>query len=386
MRLFVTLIVIAVLGVGGYFFWQQYQQKKQDQPELGHVAVAPVEARDICFAVSAAGDIGPADQVSVRPEISGKIAKLPVDIGDKVKKGDLLCLLEDKELTAERESRLAEIDGARLCLEKSQRTFGRNRELFTQKLISQEVYDDSRTEYHLATNNLERAQRALRTVEEKLSKNAITAPFDCTILTRPVSLGQTVSGTAGYNSGTEVLTIANLDDMIVNAHINQADVTRIKVAQTVDIQVESVPGLKMDGVIERIAPQAVIKNGIKGFGARIQIKSIDPRIRPGMTATLGIPVASADNVLAVPLSAVFTERGERYVYVRKEEAFERRSVTVGISDLSFAEVQKGLSAGEMVALELPPDERGKPPKENGKDPKANGKTAKPAKAAGVVKS
>jgi HlyD family secretion protein len=384
MKVFVALIIIAALGGGGYLFWKQYQQKKQDTAVAGEIATSVVEARDILFTVSAAGDIGPADQVSVRPEIGGKISQLPVDIGDQVKKDELLCLLDDKELSAERDSRMAEIDGAKLNLEKAQRTFQRNQRLHGDKLISQEAFDDSRTEFQLATNSLERAQKTLRTVEEKLSKAKIQAPFDCTVLTRPVSLGQTVSGTSGYNSGTEVMTIANLKDMIVNAHINQADVTRLKHGQEVTIQVESVPGLKMVGVIERIAPQAVIKNGIKGFGARVQIKEIDTRIRPGMTAILNIPVAQVENALSVPLSAVFTEKGDRYVYVRKDELYERRPVTVGISDLSYAEIQKGLSEGEMVALEMPPEERGKPAKPAGKEGETN-KSSKSIRAEKATK-
>ena len=113
----------------------------------------------------------------------------------------------------------------------------------------------------------------------------------------------------------------------------------------------------MKGILERIAPQAVIKNGIKGFAARVQIKDIDQRIRPGMTAILNIPVASADNVLAVPLAAVFTEKGERFAFVRLDEKYERRTILIGVTDYSFAEVQKGLSAGEVVSLEQPAEFR-----------------------------
>src|SRR5207247_11456539 len=107
-----------------------------------------------------------------------------------------------------------------------------------------------------------------------------------------------------------IMTIANMYDMVVNAHVTQPDVTRLSPAQEIVIQVESVPGLRMKGRMERIAPQAVVKSGIKGFDGRIAIKNIDPRVRPGMTAILSIPVSSAENVLAVPLAAVFTENGE----------------------------------------------------------------------------
>jgi len=356
MKLFLSLFVVLGLGIGGYFFWKSSSAQEAGDRNLNRPTTAAVEARDIFFAVNAAGDIGPADQVSVRPEVNGRISELPVDIGDRVKKDALLCRLDDRDLQIERASRLQEIDGAKLSLQKAGRNFNRSKQLFGDHLISAEVFEDSKTEYDLATNSLERAQSALRLVDDHISKTKILAPFDCTVLTRPVSLGQTVSGAAGFNSGTEVMTIANLNDMIINAHINQADVTRLTTGESVDIQVESVPGLKMKGILDRIAPQAVIKNGIKGFAARIAIKEIDRRIRPGMTALLSIPVASAEKVLAVPLAAVFTEKGERYVFVKKDEKddkFERRPVLVGIADYTFAEVQDGVAAGDIVSLEQP---------------------------------
>jgi HlyD family secretion protein len=140
--------------------------------------------------------------------------------------------------------------------------------------------------------------------------------------------------------------------MIVNAHVNQADVIRLQQGREVEIQAESVPGVKMRGLVERIAPQAVIKNGIKGFAARIAIKDIDPRVRPGMTAILSIPVSTVDNVLAVPLAAVFTDRGERFVFAKTgEDTFERRPVVLGVTDYAFAEVVKGLNPGDIVSLE-----------------------------------
>jgi RND family efflux transporter MFP subunit len=386
MKAFLTLLVVAALGVGGFFVWKQWQRKQAAAANAKVVSIANVEARDISFAVTAAGEIGPADQVSVRPEINGKIAELPVDIGDQVKKGQLLCRLDDTDLQTEKETQVSQIAGAKLQIEaaalqveKTEREFKRNEELLQNRLVAQDIFDNARTDYsvaknshQLARNALERAEKALKQVDDKLAKTRIEAPFDCTVLTRPVSLGQTVSGSGGFNSGTEILSVANLNDMIITAHINQADVTRMKNGQAVEVQVESVPGLKMKAQVERIAPQAVVKNGIKGFAARIAIKELDPRVRPGMTAILSIPVASVENALSVPLSAVFTERGERYVYVKGEgEEFERRTVQIGISDLSFAEVQGGLQAGDVVALEMPTNIKETPPAE---------KQAKPAGA------
>ena len=353
MKFIVSLIVVLGLGAGGYFFWKNQPKAAVVEEKSARPTTAVVESRDIQFAVSAAGDIGPADQVSVRPEINGRIEELPVDIGDKVKKGDLLCRLDDRDLQIERSQRLIEIDGARLQLQKASRNLARSKKLHFEKLISQEIFDDTRTEFDLATNALDRTEQTLRLIDDKLRKTRILAPFDCTVLTRPVSLGQTVSGSAGFNSGTEVMSIANLNNMVVNAHVNQADVIRLQQGRDVEIQAESVPGVKMSGVVERVAPQAVNKNGIKGFSARIAIRDIDPRVRPGMTAILNIPVSSADNVLAVPLAAVFTEHGERFVFVKNEaeESFERRTIILGVTDYAFAEVVSGLSSGEIVSLD-----------------------------------
>lgn len=354
-KIILTLAILLAAGYGGFHFWEKWQAKQHAAKGPKHATTAKVQARDIRFTINAAGDIGPADQVSVRPEVNGKIAVLPVDIGDEVKKGDLLFTLDDSDLQIQRASRLTDIEGAKLEVEKTKRNFDRIQKLFADKLISQEAHDDARTEYDLAKNSLNRAQQALNLVEDSLSKTKIVAPFDCTVLTRPVSVGQAVSGSGGFNSGTEVMTIANLNDMIILAHINQADVTRVAPGASVDIEVDSVPGLKMKGVVERIAPQATVKNNLKGFSARIALKKIDSRVRPGMTANIAIPVASANGVLSVPLAAVFTEEGERFCYVKNGETMERRPVHIGVTDYSFAEVTSGLSDGEIVSL-LPPAE------------------------------
>ena len=349
MRFFIAVVLVAALAGGGYFVWSKVP-RGNGQDEAG-IKTAIVEARDISFAVSAAGDIGPADQVSVRPEVNGRIAELPVDIGDKVRKNDLLCRLDDKDLQIERLTRLAEIDGAKVQLTKAKRNYLRSQELFEDELIAKEIFEDARTEFELASNVLSRADSSLQLLDDRLSKTKILAPFDCTVLTRPVSIGQAVSGSGGFNAGTEIMTIANLNDMIITAHINQADVIRLQTGQDVDIQVESVPGLKMKGRMERIAPQAILKNGIKGFTARIQLTNMDPGIRPGMTAILTIPVASAENVLAVPLAAIHSDKGERFVYVKEGERFVPRAVLIGITDYMNAEVQQGLAEGDVVALE-----------------------------------
>src|SRR5881409_3165070 len=117
MNRWVILITVAALGAGGYAVWN-WQKAKQDPAAPVRPTTATVELRDISFAVNAAGEISPAEQVSVRPEINGMIDKLPVDIGDRVKKGDLLFKLDDKELQQQRASNLTDVERARLELTK----------------------------------------------------------------------------------------------------------------------------------------------------------------------------------------------------------------------------------------------------------------------------
>lgn len=454
--LLVWLVVLGTLGGGGYYAYQKWPDKvafwktaeKADAAKkTGRPTTAVVTPRNISFAISAAGEITPAEQVSVRPEVSGRIATLPVDLGDKVKKGALLFALDDSDLQIERSQRQTEIEatklqiegarltleklqldyertkqifekklpldrsqrqteieaaklqieGARLALEKLQLNFDRSKQLFEDKLLAKEVFENAKTEldqarnnhalarnnydkllasevlenakievdlarnnHALARNSYERSLKALQLVEDRLSKTKITAPFDCTILTRPVSVGQAVSGSGGVNSGTEVLTIADLSELIINAHINQADVTRLTVNQKVQIEVEAVAGLKLFGRVDRIAPQATIKNGIKGFSTRIIVKNDEKSgVRPGMTANLTIPLQAADNVLAVPLAAVFSDQGDRFVYVKEGDKFARAPILIGVTDYDYAEVTKGLQGGETVSLVTPAEEVGK---------------------------
>src|SRR3954454_15334844 len=145
MKKLVSLIAILGLGFGGYSLWNNWQKTKPASGAPARSTTAQVELRDINFAVSAAGEISPAEQVSVRPEINGKIDVLPVDIGDHVKKEDLLFKLDDKELQQEKATTVTDIEKAQLNLQKAERDYKRARQLLDEKLISQELFDDTKT-------------------------------------------------------------------------------------------------------------------------------------------------------------------------------------------------------------------------------------------------
>ena len=357
-----TLLIIAGLG---YFGYKEFVEKASDSdgqgmaPVAGSLETASISRQSIEFVVNLAGEITPTDNVSVRPEVNGQISQLPVDIGDEIAKGELLFALDDADLMIEIESRETSVETANLRLLQAERDFQRDSKLFEENLISQDVFEDSRTNYDLAMTEKKRAQKDLDLVADRLTRTRVVAPFDCTVLTRDVSLGQAVSGSGGFNSGTEVMTIANLDQLMIEAHVNQVDVTRLKQGMEVAIEVEAVPGLIVDGIVERIAPQATIKNNVKGFETRIVLANPGESIQPGMTANITIPVESADDALAAPLAAIFTEpnpetrKMERFAYVREGEQWRRVFLEVGIVDYFNAQVLKGVAEGDIVALEEP---------------------------------
>ncbi|HTI69996.1 MAG TPA: efflux RND transporter periplasmic adaptor subunit [Candidatus Limnocylindria bacterium] len=356
MKALFTTLIAAALVAGGWFAWQK-RAANQAPVQESHANIAAVETRSIKFAVNAAGDIGPAEQVSVRPEVNGKIEMMTVDVGDSVKSNSILFKLEDTLLQTQKQQDEKNVERSKLELEQAERDYVRSQKLWDEKLISLEVFEDTRTKFDLAKNDIARSQKVLDLDLEQLKKTIVRAPFDCTILTRPISVGQAVSGSGGYNAGTEVLTIANLNDLIISAHVNQADITRLKLAQEVDVTVEAVAGLSIKGRVQRIAPQSTVKNNIRGFEVRILLKDVNRQVRPGMTANIVIPVESADNVLAAPLAAIFTETNpdtrqiERFAFVRKDGEWERRKIEIGVSDYSYVEVTKGLQSGDEISLE-----------------------------------
>ena len=145
----IIIIALLVLAVGyiGYEKWQDGQNaNNQSQSKLkNRKTSAVIETRDINFSVTVAGEISPAEKVSVRPEVHGKIAELPVDISDRVGKGELLFRLDDKDLKIEIDTRKKQIDSANLQLEQSKSEYERSKKLFDDSLIAEEAFQNTKT-------------------------------------------------------------------------------------------------------------------------------------------------------------------------------------------------------------------------------------------------
>ena len=350
------LAIIAVL-IGGVWFAKTRDWFGLFQPDIQVAEDAPTalaEKKDIDFSIQVSGDVMPDTQLDVKAEVGGRIKVLHVEPGQTVKAGQVLVEIDDTDILSEQATAKTEIDGATLAVTKSDRNFERAKDLFEGKLISQEAFDNLGSELDIARNSLVKAERQMQVVRDKLSKTKVLAPSDGTVLTVLVVQGQVAIAAASVNSGTTLMSIANLSKLIVETHVNQVDVSKLRPRQQVKLLAESLKDEEMQAEITFIAPIATIRNGIKGFTVRAAISQATARMRPGMTVQMTIPIAHAGDAVSVPISAVFKGNGNsRVVYVRKGMKTEKRPVKIGVSNTESAQILQGVQLGEEILLNEP---------------------------------
>jgi len=311
--------------------------------------ILKAECRDVNDSIEVAGEVLPEFQLQVKSEVGGKIKSLHVKAGQEVKAGELLCEIDDTDLQNQKASILTEIEGAQLGIDRAQRHYERGQELLKNKVITKESYDNLESDFALARNEWAKSQRKLQTVVDQITKARIVAPADGTVLELPVIEGEVVVPAASVNSGTLLMTLADLSRLLVKAHVNQVDVTSLHPRQAIQLTIESVRKEKMEGLVTFIAPLATLINNVKGFDIEASILKPSERLRPGMMVILTIPVSHVEQVVAIPVFAVFKGENESsLVYVLEEGKPLAREVVVGVSGLDYSEIKKGLKVGERI--------------------------------------
>jgi len=358
----IILGVILLLAVAGYFGYQHLE--KQKAVAMGakeETLTAEVTRETIELNVEISGDIEPLEQVEVKAEVSAKLTKIHVELGQSVERGQLLFELDDQELLTDLESAELEIESARLALEKTLSDYQRNQRLFEKELIPARDVANSLTDKELAENSVERAHKRLQNVKDKLEKTKVLAPITGMILEMPVVEGQIIVAAASVNSGTLLMKLADLSRLIITTHINQIDVAKLNPKMKIIFFVDPLPDENFAGKIHTIAPTATVKQNVKGFLVEMVIPEPDSRLKPGMTANVVIPIDVRENVLCVPLAAVFSEPDRsKVVYIHNGEGVdpEKRSVQIGVANLDFVEIESGLTENEAVMLTRPRSEKG----------------------------
>ncbi len=390
---------LVVAGICGGV-WFKYIRKTD---ELIAVETAKVARRDLIETVLANGRLQPVTQVTINPEVAGEIVSLPVKEGQFVKKGDLLLEIKPDNYLASKNSAEASYLSAQAAreqseaeLEKAQADFRRNEELFKSKLIAENVFADFKTllavarlRLQNATHQANQARFALDKAADDLTKTTIVSPIDGTVTKLKSQLGERVLGTS-FNMGTEIMTIAKLDEMEARVDIGEIDIVLIQEQQIVRLEVDAFKDRKFKGAVSAIAnasksssPTQNTSNSQQQEAPKFEVKIriLDQEaFRPGMSVSAEIETRSRQGVLAVPIQSVTTRLPKagavalkpdgtdkmhgtdgaphgkaggpvkpiEVVFVRDGERVKMIPVKTGISDSDYFEIIEGLSEGQEI--------------------------------------
>jgi HlyD family secretion protein len=289
------------------------------------VQTEKVGRRNLVETVKANGKIQPVVRVNISPEVSGEIVQLPVKEGQAILKGDLILKIKPDFYLAARnqaqaayESSLASQAVAEANLNQTKAEFKRNEDLLAHKLVSDSAFDQVKAAYLVAeaqvTNamhQVEMSRASLASAEDTLTKTTILSPLTGTVSKLNSELGERVVGTATM-AGTEVMTIADLNEMEARVDVGEMDVVLIAPGQCAHLEVDSFKDKKFNGVVTQIANSSRNAGSSGGssqdatkFEVRIRVKEKEA-FRPGMSVTAEIETRSRTNVLAVPIACVTT--------------------------------------------------------------------------------
>ena len=397
-------------------------------PSATQVAVEEVSRRNIVETVSASGKIQSESEVIISPDVSGEIMELPVKEGERVEEGQLLVKIDpdiqqsnverleaalntSKANLANAQSRKAQ---SQARLTNSKANYDRIKQLFDEKVVSQSEYDAALSEYNVSESDVEAssqsveasrfqvksAQAALKEAKKSLTRTEIYSPVTGTISKLNFEKGERVVGTSQMQ-GSEIMKIADLNEMEVLVEVNENDIIRVGMGDTCDIEVDAYLDQDFKGIVTNIANSAMSSgmgtDQITNFEVKVRIlrnsyatlvneKQPDQSpFRPGMSATVDIRTRQAKNVLTVPIQAVTTrtkaeleEKAEKRKSRKKEEedadseseskttdktdeAIELvfvvsegkalvKQVTTGIQNNEFIEIISGADEGDKVVV------------------------------------
>jgi HlyD family secretion protein len=389
-------LAIAVIG----FAFARPKGKAEEEKDK--VKTAKAEVADVQVRVTEVGSVEPDVKVDVKSVLSGKVVELLVREGDRVKRGQVLARVEPDVNQARDLSQVKNaVSEAEIALNEAKATYERNQGLLSQGLLSAQAGLESETRYRQAKAGRDSAMDKYRIVQESgvpiasvaegtIQRLNVTSPMDGVVIRRPVELGDTVmSGVSSFNAGTVLMTVADVNTMIIEAGINEVDIGKVRLDQPVKVSLDAYPKVKFTGRILRIAPAARLEEKVKVFEVEIAIDRQGAELRTGMTANIDIVGEKREKVLTVPVEAIFKKDETEVVYVRKpeepkkaserggllssvfaagkkdapaakgdpkeawKEKFELKEIETGLAAVDKVEVVKGLAAGMEIAVEDP---------------------------------
>jgi HlyD family secretion protein len=315
-----------VLTGGGVYFLEKSGLARTLQEQLNpklkplEVKFGVVEKGDVVRTVNAPGEVEPERVVEISAQVSAKIIELPIEVGDVVKKGDLLVKLDSRDLAAlldaakaqlraeeaRREGVVAELANAEAELSRRQRLIDNKDIAVTELEGARLAYDRAVSSLRQVEQNIESARANIRRAEKDLDNTVITAAIDGVITKRNAEIGETVVVGTLNNPGSVILELADLDTMQVKARVDEANIALLKRGQKATLFVNAYPDLRLAGEVDLIGLKRVTgTDGSRYFETEVKIQR--PRellLRSGLTANVDIEVESHRGVLKVPTQAV----------------------------------------------------------------------------------
>lgn len=309
--------------------------------------------------VSADGSVVPIDRVEIKSKASGRVEELPIEAGDFVSRGSLICRLDQTDVKADMDQAQADLEIAQAEILQAQNTYDRRKQLFEKHLISQEEFDQVTLQLAQAKGKLVGSQTALDRARTRMDETVVTAPIDGVILQKYVEIGQIIaSGISNVGGGTRIADIADMRRVYIEAGIDEIDVGKVRVDQEASVVADAYPSLTFSGKIVRIAPEARVEQNVTLFDIIIEVENTEGKLKSGMNVNAEVTVAKDDNALLIPMLALNepTEpsgnRNSRQVFVKQDGAFVPREIEIGLNNAEVAVVVSGLTEGDTVGVQM----------------------------------
>ena len=371
---FIVGALLAVLLAAGLFF---YLRSGNNGPKFKTQTAA---RGDIRAAVTATGTMNAVTTVLVGTQVSGTISKLYVDFNSPVKKGQILAQIDPATFQAQVDQARANLQVAQANVQKAEagvldtkRTMERNKTLFARNFIAKSDADTAETNYLSAEAQLSaskaavaQTKAALDFAETNFRYTKIISPVDGTVISRNVDVGQTVA--ASFQTPTLFNIAQDLTRMQIDTSVDEADIGKIKVDQSVEFSVDAYPDTTFKGKVSEVRIAPITVQNVVTYDVVVKVDNPDLKLKPGMTANVSIILDEKKGVLRVSNAALRFRPAETSkettpqkgsadqkgsaVWVLENGKPKRTKVTSGISDGNYTEILSGdLKEGDAVIVE-----------------------------------
>jgi len=346
---------ILAIAAAAYFIYPLVFKETVEVKLTSVLLQSPVQTNAV---LTASGYIVAQRQASVSSKGTGVLVYLGVVEGDKVKKGQIIARLDARDIAAQLDEAKSSLQLYKAQLKEVQNNYNREKELFSRGLASQQTLDQAETDYNSLLANIEMAEARIRAAEVSLENMIIRAPFDGTVLTKNAEIGEIVAPFgASTTSRAAVVTIADMNSLMVEADVSESYIDRIKTNQDCEIILDAYPQKSYPGYVFKIVPTADRSKAT--VMVKVGFKEYDSKVLPEMSAKVSFfsePVdekfLSEEKILVVPASSVREENGTAKVFKVENDLIVPVEIKTGRKMGNYVEVLSGLQSGDSIIEEI----------------------------------